>query len=862
MTSYNSGNGSMVGVVTGTYSVSPDGSFTAMPITTYPDQTNTVSVSGWINASRNVIFAGQPASGAQGLDDLGILINSNTALASKVSLASSSPEISPGQSLTLTVTVSPTRLSNNSPTGTVDFLDGTTMIGSAPVQPDGTTSFTASGLAGGMHSITASYSGDAAFAAATSTSVNVLVFMAQSIGQLDSAFGTSGLSSHDTGFVTTDGLAQDGTQSVLIGTIGTSPTESFGITRFNADGSVDTSFGTGGVAATSFGGTDDVPTAVAVLPGGQILVAGTATTLTNGATTGSEFAITEFNTDGSIDTSFGGGTGEVLISFSTTAGILSNNILKAMSISAGGVIYIGGSSGNSFAIAALTAQGALDSGFGSGGKVLDDFSSGNDVINSLALQTNGEIVAAGSATVGGVTEIALARFLSSGAIDTHFGTKGLVTTSVRGVYDSASSVVIQPKGQIVIGGSSATGTGSSLSSDFLLARYTSTGRLDRSFGGGPVITSFGQPSAVTQLVLQSNGEIVASGKTAPSLTGITPDQLNVAVARYTISGKLDTSFNGTGKTVINLGAGVISTVNSRVVTIITPLDTSGDQAMLNQLINASQGVVATTPGGEILDAGSSGSNTVEAEILTSGVNLVTSLLTAPPTAVTGGTKGAASVQLAESGTNLAAGTVTVELEIATDAVGDGATTVTSVPEKINLRQKQSRSYRIAFEYPQSLAAGSYYLVAVVQNGSSPGLADLDPANELSPSKTAVKIAPPLISLVGSALSQGSAVSAGKTAVAVLTITNDGNVLARGAITAELILSVDQTAADRTTAADVALPADLAANKGRIYRVSFKVSSTLMTGTYYLIAVIDPVNSLGATDQSDSVVVDPKAVTVG
>ena len=683
----------------------------------------------------------------------------------------------------------------------------------------------------------------------------------ESIGNLDLSFGNRGLASHDVGLTTTAGVAPDGTQSIIIGTSGTAPNESFGVTRYNADGSLDTSFGSGGVVSTSFNGTDDVPAAVEVLPSGAILVAGTATTYTNGAASGSEFAVVEYNADGSLNTSFGNGTGEVLISFSTTMGTLSNDVLSSVAISNSGVIYLGGSSdasgtsGTDFAIAALTATGIVDGSFGTGGQVLKDFAGGDDAINSLAIQANGDIVAAGSATIAGITEIALARFLANGVEDSHFGVKGNVTTNVRGLYDSASSVVIQPTGQIVIGGISATGSVGSVSSDFVLVRYTAAGVIDRTFGGGPVVTSFGQPSAITQLVLQSNGEIVASGKTTPSLLNVTPGTLDIALARYTTRGVLDSAFNGTGQTIIDLSVGVVTTASSHTGTFsdmtIQPLDASSLGSAFSAFVGSQQGVVSVTTGGEILDVGNSGSDTVEAELITAGVDLVTSLLSQPPVAVVGGLKATASVSIAEAGTNLATGIVTIEIEVATDSAGDGATPIKSISEHISLREKQSHSYRIAFVYPASITTGSYFLVANVDNGSAPSLADLDTENNLSASTHAVNIAPPFISLAVSGLSATSTLIPGKVAHLIFTLINNGNVTAKGATTADLTVSPDETTADGTPLPAIKLVAGLLAGKSRVYHLTLKLPITLTAGTDFLIAVIDPLDNLGSTDQTST-----------
>ena len=527
------------------------------------------------------------------------------------------------------------------------------------------------------------------------------------IGNLDPAFGVKGVESSDIGFSNSDAVAQDGSDSILVGTIGTAPDESFGVARDNADGSADDSFG-GGVVSTSFGGTDDVPAAAVVLGGGQVLVAGTATIYTDGAASGSEFAVAEYNTDGSLDTGFGGGTGEVLIRFSDGS-VFSNDVLNAMAVGTDGAIYLGGSSdaggstGTDFAIAELNADGSVHTAFGSGGTLLQDFDGGDDVINSLALQGNGDIVAAGSATIGAAPQIALARFLPSGALDVRFGTRGLVTTSVGDVDDSAASVVIQPKGQIVVGGSTATDTDGLFGSNFVVVRYTSAGRIDRSFGKGPVITSFSGPSAITQLILQADGDIIASGKTTSDLTDAVSNNLNIAVVRYTARGALDTVFDGTGKTIINLGTGTVTTSGIRggelADAMIEPLDTEPEN--LHTLINSKQGAATIADslpvngasqatgiqGGDILVVGNHGDITDVSGIVAMGVDLAAKILSALPASALGGLKATVSISIAETGPTEAIGTVTIELQFATDTQGDGATpAVTTPPERINLRR--------------------------------------------------------------------------------------------------------------------------------------------------------------------------------
>jgi hypothetical protein len=268
-----------------------------------------------------------------------------------------------------------------------------------------------------------------------------------------------------------------------------------------------------------------------------------------------------------------------------------------------------------------------------------------------------------------------------------------------------------------------------------------------------------------------------------------------------------------------------------------------------------------TPGGAILDAGSIGADTVVAKLITAGVDLIAALLSQPPAAVEGGTNATASVQSAENGTNRAAGIVMIELEVATDTQGDGATTLKSIAEKIDLKHQQRRAYRIAFIYPDGLMKGNYYLLAVVNNGTAASLQDLNLVNNVALSSHSVVIAPEQISLGGSDLSAASAFVPGKISRLILTLTNSGNVIARGNTTIQFFLSTDQSIGGGTLTAKSTLSASLPPGKSRLYHLSLVPSASLVPGTYYLIAVVDPVDSLGTIDRSDSAVVDATQLVI-
>ncbi len=591
---------------------------------------------------------------------------------------------------------------------------------------------------------------DPATAAATTAAFTVVnpAATATAVGGLDPAYGLGGIAAHDLGFTATTGVAADGAGSVVVGPVGPAGAESFGVARLTADGAVDATFGTAGVTVTALPGFDAVPSAVAVLPDGDVLVAGTATAAAGGGAVGSRFAVAEYTAAGSLDPAFGTG-GVVTVGFGSG---LTDDVLRAMAVGADGTIYLGGRSdaagrGNAdLAVAVLTAAGAAVGSFGRGGTVLLDVAGGDDGVNGLAVQADGKVVAAGSATAaGGTVEVVVARLDADGTPDRQFGTGGLVTSSPGGLYDEATSVAVRPNGQVVVGGLSGSGSAADPSARFLVQQYTAQGRTDRSFGDhGSTFTAFGSQAGVTRLAVQADGSIVAAGPTAASAGGVQ----DVAVARYTADGRLDPTFDGgTGRTVVDLGGGgegltaatpALARPALRAM-VVRPADvaaSTGLAAAFAAFTAASQGTVALTAGGAILTAGQAGTQTVVAELVAAGLDLAATLAGASPAAARAGARGAVTVTITEVGTARAVGVVTVTVSFAADAAGSGPAFARTLSKRVNLRAAQGRAYRVAVADPS--AAGAWYTVATVV-GSGPLAADLDPTNNTAVSGTAVTV---------------------------------------------------------------------------------------------------------------------------
>ena len=268
-------------------------------------------------------------------------------------------------------------------------------------------------------------------------------------GSLDATFGSGGK-------VITSVTGGDSGKSVVVQSDGKIVVagDDFGdieLVRYNVDGSLDVSFDSDGKVVTDVG-FNDSGNAVALQNDGKIVVAGTTGTPTT------DFAIVRYSTDGSLDPSFG--TGGIV-----TTSIGRNDDAKSVVIQSDGKIVVAGTSDSDFVVVRYTSSGVLDSGFGTGGKLTTDIgSSSNDSANSVAIQSDGAIVVAGTSA----NDFAIVRYTSAGALDTGFGTGGKVTTDIgTSTFDSAQSLVIQADSKIVVAGSSSTGAAPS----FAVTRY-------------------------------------------------------------------------------------------------------------------------------------------------------------------------------------------------------------------------------------------------------------------------------------------------------------------------------------------------------------------------------------------------------
>ncbi|GAA2230375.1 hypothetical protein GCM10010104_24650 [Streptomyces indiaensis] len=374
-------------------------------------------------------------------------------------------------------------------------------------------------------------------------------------GDLDPTFGTGGkVTTHFTGDIGAaagaDAVAvQSDGKIITVGTHRPSPQNSdFAVARYNTDGSLDTTFGTGGTVITDFG-DDAAAFDVALQSDGKIIAVGRS-----GVNTYHDFALARYNPDGSLDTTFGTG-GTVTTNFEgDEQGDPWDGDDEANGVALqpdGKIVVVGGGApgvGAEFALARYNTDGSLDTTFGTDGKATADFGGGS-ILYGVALQTDGKIIAVGSGGPSDNRRSVLTRYNSDGSLDATFGADGTVTTDFGG-RDWTREVALQTDGKII-----AVGTGGAIGNlDFAVARYNSDGSLDATFGtGGKVTTDFGGDSGASGVALQTDGKIIAVGSNG-----------DFALARYQgdsgASAGVDVSVAKAGPATVKVGHRVSYTV--------------------------------------------------------------------------------------------------------------------------------------------------------------------------------------------------------------------------------------------------------------------------------------------------------------
>lgn len=384
------------------------------------------------------------------------------------------------------------------------------------------------------------------------------VLVSAADGDLDASFGNNGIvvTNHSEFDQINDIVIQPDGKIVAAGQSGTlpflpffsSPALDILVVRYNIDGSLDSTFGSSGIVTTDLGANDGAQ-AVALQADGKIVVAG------NGSPNNeSGFTVVRYNTNGSLDTTFGSG-GIV----TTSTGQFS--IAQGLAIQSDGKIVVTGSGGLGITVVRYTTDGSLDNTFNDDG-ITREIPPGFEVLRSnvawgVALQADGKILVVGESADHsqniGTDDFLLLRYNPDGSLDSTFDGDGLVLTAFAIRQNSARDIVVQPDGKILAAGPSFQDNGSVVA----IARYNTDGSLDTSFDSDGIVvgaTNSSDRYIANALALQSDGKILVAGDSLDS-SGI----LVLTVSRYNSDGSSDTTFGGDGIVTTSFGTHTTAT---------------------------------------------------------------------------------------------------------------------------------------------------------------------------------------------------------------------------------------------------------------------------------------------------------------
>lgn len=357
---------------------------------------------------------------------------------------------------------------------------------------------------------------DGKIVAAGRTQNDVLIVRYNSDGSLDNSFNLDGSALFPIGTGLTSSvrsytIALQPDNKMVFAAYNTSD-GNVKVMRCNVDGSVDNSFGTNGIVTENLIGPNKVP--IVIQSDSKIVVAGKSTVGAIGV------IVLRYNTDGTIDGSFGSGGSTAFTSLGK---------VRDMVIQSNGKFVISGVTGSGeVLIIRLNSDGTADNSFGTGGIASIDIGAGDDIGNSVKVQTDGKIVVAG---VAGSTanSFFVVRVNPNGTLDNSFDLDGKVTYQLGAGANGGNSVVIDSAGKIIVAGYARNVNNDD---DFTLIRLNTNGSIDTSFNSiGYVYTDInsGSDDGGTSIALQSDGKMVVAGYSGPS-----NDRL--AIVRYSSVG--------------------------------------------------------------------------------------------------------------------------------------------------------------------------------------------------------------------------------------------------------------------------------------------------------------------------------------
>lgn len=363
----------------------------------------------------------------------------------------------------------------------------------------------------------------------------VLGLNAQNPANLDMTFGNNGFAIN--AIVSSDekvaamALQADG-KILVAGDARIDNKFNLAVTRLNADGTPDATFGTSGSAYTLIG-TQSFGKSVAVQEDGKIVVGGYILQSSYKA------VVVRFNENGQLDETFGDAGKLVLEGLSNS---------ESCALQSDGKIIIAGHKNDMFGIARVNTDGTIDATFGTNGYAVTQVPTYSmSYIKAVGVQADGKIIGVGMSVGPDGYDFSSARFNTDGSLDTGFANSGFLAVDFGGTYsaDFGTSLTFQEDGKIVIGGHQEYSLIPGIPEyDAVVIRLNTDGSYDNTFGtnGKALIHINKEASYVSGVTLQADGKILITGQ----YTIYSEEMADIYVARLNDNGSIDTSFGNDG----------------------------------------------------------------------------------------------------------------------------------------------------------------------------------------------------------------------------------------------------------------------------------------------------------------------------
>lgn len=388
------------------------------------------------------------------------------------------------------------------------------------------------------------------------------------------------------------------------------------IARYDSLGNTDTGFGSSGVTSSSLGGTNINGQGLALQTDGKAIVTGYW-----GGTAATRHFVARIKTNGTFDSSYGSG-GYTTTNFNATA-LGGGRLGNAVALQSTGKVVLASYEAvtvapNPAVVARFTSSGALDAGKSGYGTVaqgkaigytFSTFGGNTNSFTDLVVQPDDKVVTVGYSVNDSTGGFLVARYTANGVLDTTFDGTGFNTLLPEGATFARSyGITRQGDGKLVTAGCC---TGVDGSPDMLVARFNVNGTLDTSFGGGNGYVLLDVDGTTTQtnetakdIVIQADGRIVVAGNEYSVVAGVDGPS-SVMVARFNSDGTPDTTFGiggiklaapPTGHDFLNLQMGVALQSNGNIIVAGNDRDGTNAYPMLMRFYGTSTPLrAASTP---------------------------------------------------------------------------------------------------------------------------------------------------------------------------------------------------------------------------------------------------------------------------